>query len=65
MVNEYIKEVLRKTGKQLTRKDIWTKAGYKTRTEFERWERQDPKRSNKAAAERFTRLLNVEKPHLK
>jgi hypothetical protein len=65
MVKAYIEEVRRTTGKRITKKDIWTKAGYNTRTEFERWERQDSKHPNKAAAEVFPRILCVEKPHLK
>jgi hypothetical protein len=65
MVKAYIEEVRRTTGKRITKKDIWTEAGYKTRTEFERWERQDLKHPNKAAAEVFTRILCVEKSHLK
>ena len=38
LVDAYIEEVRSKIGKRITRKDIWLKAGYKTRTEFERWE---------------------------
>jgi hypothetical protein len=64
MVNRYIQEVLTKTGKKITKKDIWTKAGYGSRTEFERWERQDPERPNKAADRSFRTILR-EKPHLK
>jgi hypothetical protein len=64
MVKAYIEEVRTKTGKRITKKDIWSKAGYKSRAEFERWERQDPKRPNKAANDTFTRILR-EKPHLK
>lgn len=64
MVDAYIEEVLSKMGKRITRKDIWSAAGYKSRTEFERWERQDSKRPNEAADERFTQIL-CEKPHLK
>jgi len=62
-VDAYIKEVLEKTGKRITRADIWKSARYKSRTEFERWQRNDPK-ATKSANERFTRLLK-EKPHLK
>jgi hypothetical protein len=65
MVDAYIEEVRLKTKKRITRKDIWREAGYKARTEFERWERQDSKRRNQSAHERFTRILSVEKPHLK
>jgi hypothetical protein len=63
-VDAYIDEVLRLTGKRITRTDIWKFARYKSRTEFERWERNDAKRPNKAAHERFTRIL-TEKPHLR
>ena len=45
------------------RKDIWTSAHYSTRTEFERWQRNDPK-ATRAANERFVQLLQ-EKRHLK
>lgn len=62
-VEAYIAEVLEKTGKRITRADIWKSAHYKTRAEFERWQRNDPK-ATRAANERFTRLLK-EKPHLK
>jgi hypothetical protein len=65
MVNAYIQEVRSKKSKRITRKDIWSAAGYQTRTEFERWERQDEKHPNQAADETFTRILRVEKPHLK
>ena len=63
-VDEYIEEVFTKTGERITRTDIWKSAGYKSRTEFERWERDDPIRPNAAAHEIFTRIL-IEKPHLK
>ena len=65
MVKAYIHEVFSKTGKRITRAGIWRAAGYKARTEFERWERSDPKNVNKVANDRFTRLLLIEKPHLK
>jgi hypothetical protein len=63
LVKAYIEEVRSKTGKRITKKDIWSKAGYQTRTEFERWERQDSRYPNRSADENFTRLLR-EKPHL-
>jgi hypothetical protein len=65
LVKAYIEEVRGKTGKRITKKDIWSKAGYLTRTEFERWERRDPRHPNKAADETFTRIIGIEKPHLK
>jgi hypothetical protein len=64
MVDAYIEEVRREKGKRITRKDIWSKAGYTSRTEFERWERRDAKHPNQVADEIFTRILR-EKPHLK
>ncbi len=63
-VDEYIAEVLEKTEKKITKKDIWVSAGYSTRTEFERWQRNDPKRRNPSAAAKFKKIL-TEKPHLK
>jgi hypothetical protein len=63
-VDAYIQEVLEKTGRKITRADFWRAAGYKTRTEFERWQRCDPKHKNEAADKAFTRIL-TKKPHLK
>ena len=62
-VDAYIEEVFSRTGKRITRTDIWKSARYKSRTEFERWERND-RRATKTADQRFTRILS-EKPHLK
>ncbi|MBN1548575.1 MAG: hypothetical protein JW902_18145 [Syntrophaceae bacterium] len=62
-VQAYIDEVFDKTGKRITRTDIWQYARYKNRTEFQRWQRNDPK-ATRTANERFTRILK-EKPHLK
>jgi hypothetical protein len=63
-VDAYIQEVFVKTGTRITRTDIWKRARYKSRTEFERWERNDLKHQNKTADKRFTQIL-TEKPHLK
>ena len=63
-VDAYIQDVLERTGKKITRADFWKAAGYKTRTEFERWQRSDTKHENKAADANFTRVL-TKKPHLK
>jgi hypothetical protein len=57
-------EVLRKTGKKLTRAAIWRAAGYRARSEFERWERNDSKYPNQEAHRRITTVL-TDKPHLK
>jgi hypothetical protein len=62
-VDAYIEEIFDKTGERITRSNIWKKVGYKDRSDFERWERNDPK-ATKAAHDRFTRIL-FEKPHLK
>ena len=62
-VDAYIEEVLKRTGKKISRADIWRRAGYKFRTEFERWQRNDPK-CTKSADVNFRRILS-EKPHLK
>jgi hypothetical protein len=48
---------------RISRTSIWKSVGYKSRTEFERWERNDP-RATKTAHQRFSKILS-EKPHLK
>jgi len=63
-VDAYIDEVFQKKRRRIKRTDIWREAGYKSRTEFERWERNDCKNPNRTAHEHFTRIL-TEKPHLK
>ncbi len=69
MVDAYIDECLQKKGKKISRTMIWKTAGYKSRTEFERWERYfyetRNRKANAAAAQLFRRLLLKEKPHLK
>ena len=62
-VDAYIEEVLKRTGKKISRADIWRCAGYKYRTEFERWQGNDRKCTKRAGAN-FRRILR-EKPHLK
>ena len=67
-VDAYIEEVFSRTGKRITRTDIWKSLHYKSRAEFERWEsrwyEKAGKTPNAAANRRFTRFL-TEKPHLK
>jgi hypothetical protein len=63
MVDAYLAEVLDRTGKRITRKDFWKAAGYSNATEFERWQRDDPK-ANISAGQNFKRILET-KPHLK
>lgn len=55
-VDTYIQKELQRTGTRITRTAIWKSAGYKSRTEFERWERGDS-RATKAADRNFTRIL--------
>src|SRR3984885_16086353 len=62
-VDAYIQEVWERTNKKITRKSIWLKARYESPTEFERWQRKDP-RTTRNVHERFVRIL-IEKPHLK
>ncbi len=64
MIETYQREVREKKGKRLTQKEIWSAAGYETRTEGERWMRCDPKRVNAEADKNISRVLR-EKPHLK
>jgi hypothetical protein len=67
-VDAYIKEVFIRTGKRITRTDIWKSVHYKSRAEFERWEsrwyEKSGKKPNATANRLFTNLL-TEKPHLK
>ena len=49
-------------GRKITRKDIWTAAGYKNRTEFERFQRGD-KRTTRAASSSFNRVLRMTPEH--
>jgi hypothetical protein len=62
-VKAYQSEYFDRTGRRLTEAAIWRAAGYSTRTEYERWKRDDPKKKNKAADRNIRRVLS-EKPHL-
>jgi hypothetical protein len=62
-VDAYIQQVRRQPGRRtFSRKDIWTGARYRDPTEFQRWQRDDP-RTTPTAQQRFDRILR-EKPHL-
>lgn len=63
-VESYCEAVTKKRGRKFTKTQFWKSAGYKTRTEFEKWERNDPKKVNKTAIKRFTKILS-EKPDLR
>ena len=62
-VDAYIAEVYAKTERRIRRKDIWQKARYETRSEFERWQRC-ASNASEGSHERFVRIL-TDKPHLK
>jgi hypothetical protein len=62
-VEAYIREIFALTQKRITKADFWRSAGYTSRSEFERWQRYDPK-CTKTANANFSRILR-EKPHLK
>ena len=49
---------LSEAGRKISRKDIWTAAGYKGATEFQRFQRSDT-RKTKSAAKAFDRILNM------
>jgi hypothetical protein len=57
LVDGFIASLL-EAGRKITRKDIWTVAGYKDATEFERFQRGDD-RTTKSAITAFTRVLNM------
>ena len=62
-VAEYIAEVRRCTDrKNFSRRNFWQDLGYSDATEFERWQRDDP-RTTPTAREKFERVLRT-KPHL-
>jgi hypothetical protein len=67
-VNAYNREVFHRTGKRITRADIWRSTSDRSRAEFERWEsywyEKRGKKTNASANARFTRILTA-KPHLK
>jgi hypothetical protein len=60
-VDLYIVEVEAKTGRRITRSDIWRSAGYSEATQFERWEKNI--RGTAAAERRISQVLRA-KPHM-
>jgi hypothetical protein len=56
-INAFILNVT-KSGRRITRKDIWTVAGYHDPTEFERFQRGDS-RTTKSATTAFDRVLGM------
>jgi len=63
LVDKYLADVKAQTGRAITRRDFWAAAGYKNPTEFQRWQRNDP-RTTLTASSNFARVLKS-KPHLK
>jgi hypothetical protein len=58
LIDAFILKVEKATGRDIKRTDIWTVAGYKDRTEFERFQRNE--RVTETASDNFTRVLNLE-----
>jgi hypothetical protein len=59
-VDDYLARVTEKAGHKATRTDFWTVAGYKNRTDFERFQRD--KKVTKTAKENFNRILEEMTP---
>src|SRR5580658_1210458 len=57
-IDSFIENVNQQTGRAITRHDIWTVAGYKHATEFERFQRGD-KRCTASALRAFNRTLSL------
>jgi hypothetical protein len=58
MIDAYIAKVLAITGKKISRKEFWLVAGYNSPTEFERFQRDDP-RTTQSAVANFKRVLDL------
>lgn len=63
LVDAYLREASECLGRRVTRKEFWRAAGYQSSTEFERWQRGDP-RTTVAARTAFERTLR-DRPHMK
>ena len=57
MVRAFLERVRDETGETVRRKDVWSVAGYQNATEFERYQRNDP-RTTESAKSNFDRVLN-------
>jgi hypothetical protein len=57
-IDGFIATVWEKTGRKISRKNIWTVASYKDSTEFERFQRADP-RTTRSATTAFNRVLSM------
>ncbi len=58
MIDRFIAKVKLETGRRITRKDIWTVAGYGNATDFERFQRCDS-RVTSGAETKFTHVLEM------
>jgi hypothetical protein len=58
LIQGFIDRVSAAAGRRFKRKDIWTFAGYAEATEFERFQRNDP-RTTKGAELKFNRVLSL------
>ena len=57
LVDGFIEKIAA-AGRKITRMDIWRAAGYKHSSEFQRWQRRDP-RACRSAAINFNRVLKM------
>jgi len=57
IIDAFISKVT-ESGRKITRKDIWTVAGYTDPTEFQRFQRRDV-RMTRSAVNNFNRVLNM------
>jgi hypothetical protein len=55
-VTQFLERVSSEAGRRVRRRDFWTVAGYNDPTEFERWQREDEKRTA-SASRNFERVL--------
>jgi hypothetical protein len=61
-VDAYILDIFETCGRRISRKEIWTEAGYNESSEFERWQRASPRASG--SSDRRIRKILKGKPHL-
>jgi len=57
IIRVFVDEVHDKTGVKISKKDVWSVAGYHNPTEFERYQRSD-RRTTESAKNNFDRVLN-------
>jgi hypothetical protein len=57
-ISKFIQAVQEATGERITKTAIWQMAGYKSRTDFEHFQREDPK-ATVSARKQFNRILRM------